>query len=92
MLAAERLFESLRYLLHAWKYRVQQHRVVRHRNVVHRNAIHRRVEVPERVLGERRGDLSAKSCREIILMHDHAVSRLYDRRRDAGTIPRSDGP
>ena len=58
----------------------------------HRHALDRRVEIPERLLRDRRGDLGAEARREIVLMNDHAVSRLLDRREHAPAVPRRDGP
>src|SRR5215470_9298588 len=92
VLRAERLLDSLRDLFHAWKHRVQQHRVVRHRDVRYRKALDRCIKIPEPVLGDRRRDLSTEACREIVLMNDQAVGRLYDRREHARTIPWCDGP
>ena len=59
---------------------------------VDRETLDRCIEIPERVLSDRRRDFRAEACREIVLMNDHAVARLYDRRQHARTIPWSDGP
>ena len=92
MLAAERFLESLRDLIHTWKHRIQKDRVVGHRYVLDSNALDRCIKIPEPILGDRRGDLRPEARREIVLMNDHAVSRLYDRRKDTGAIPWTDGP
>ena len=92
VLAAERLFDSLRYLVDAWKHRVQQHGVVRHRDVRYREALDRCIQIPEPVLRDRRGDFRAEACREIVLMNDQAVSRLYDRRQHSVAFRWGDRP
>ena len=90
MLGTERLFESLRDLIHAWKHRLEQRRMVRHRNVGDRDPVDWRIEEPERLLRDGRCDLGAETRREIVLMNDHAVARLFDGRQDATAIPWSD--
>src|SRR5262245_18324876 len=92
VLAAERLVDSLRDLIDAWKHRVQQHGMIRHRDVRYRETLDRCIHVPKAVLRDSRRDFSVEACREIVLMNDHAVARLYNRRQHARAIPWSDGP
>src|ERR1700759_4608132 len=67
VLATERLFDSLRDLIDAWKHRVQQHSVVRHRHVVDRKPVDRSVEIPESIFSDSGRDFRSETCREIVL-------------------------
>ena len=92
VLGAERFLESVRDLIYTWKDRIHQNGMVRHRNVLDRQPVDWSVEMPERLPRDRRRNLRPETCREIVLMNDHCVARLYDRRQDRRSIPWSDGP
>jgi len=54
---------ALRDPVRIGKHRFQQHGMIRHRHILDRESIDRRVERPERVLRDRRGNLGAEASR-----------------------------
>ena len=92
VLGAERFLESVRDLVYTWKDRMHQNGMIRPRDVVDRETLDWSVEMPERLPRDRRRNLRPETCREIVLMNDQHVARLYDRRQDRRAIPRSDRP
>src|SRR5579859_2215914 len=83
----------LRDLLRAWHEEVLLRRVERHRgDVRRRDARDGPVEAVERVLGDERRDLRAETAGEVVLVHDHGLSRLADRLEDGVPVEGGQSP
>lgn len=80
MSAAERLFDSLRDLLYAWTHRLKPRQAAPEMTAIPRLDLDELIERHEARLTPTSNSSAVPGVRERVTMHDHAVSKLFDRR------------
>lgn len=74
--------DSLRDFLNAWRRRLTRRAEINDRDL-YLDALDRCIRIPEPHPAESGRGLWADVMPEIVVMHDHAVGRLYEDRRDS---------